>query len=556
MKQLLFILLFLPFLIKAQSYEQLTDSALHTMWKGKDSITAALYYPKAYAIYKQAFKDYPNEVEKTALYKIGVLAGELGFKQEAFNYLNKAVEKQKWDMVLGASASEEFSSLIGEPQWPILLRKARTVRSTFLNKFIRDQQNLESQSMLKRLNFENASAFSVYSSIKKYDDYPDVKTSFLSLNLKINDTLQTPYLVCLPKNYDTHKKYALLFSLHGAVLNNLGFPEYMDSTASGGWSRYYTKYAERNNIIMVYPNANKDYNWMSPDKGFFMIPSILKYVKSFINIDDNRVFVTGHSNGATGSFSYLMKQPSPFAAFYGFNTRPRVATGGTYIRNILNRSYFNVSTDQDYYYPPEANDSLTVVMKRIGADYQDHRYTGFPHWFPEFEESEAAHELLFKDLLNRKRNPFKHHVYWECDNVRYGRCDWLSITSLNDSNGHAKWQMNLNFDIKKWKRYNDNDSLITRDTLLKAFKYDKLAGALRASYHNNVFEIHTSAVKTLSIFISPEMVNINKKVSIIVDGKLRFKGIVNYNKRILLEEFRNSADREALWVNRIDLVLD
>jgi dienelactone hydrolase len=556
MKRIIFIFLFLPFLTKGQSYQQLTDSALHTMWKGKDSITVALYYPKAYELYKQAFKAYPNAIEKIALYKVGVLAGELGFKQEAFKYLNKAVEMQEWQMILGKYASEEFSSLVGEPQWPSLRKKAQIVRGTLLNKLMRDQQQLEGSSIRKRLKLKNVNAVKAYSFIKKFDNYPDVQTSFLSLSLKINDTLQTPYLVCLPKNYNRHKKYALLVSLHGGVLNTSGFPEYMDSTDIGEWSRYYTKYAERNNVIMVYPNGDREFNWMSPDRGFFMVPTIIKYVKAIINIDDNRVFVTGHSNGATGSFSYLMKQPSPFAAFYGFNTRPKVATGGTYIRNILNRSYFNISTDQDYYFPPEANDSLTILMKKIGADYQDHRYNGFPHWFPAFDESAAAHELLFKDLVSRKRNPFKPTLYWECDDVKYGRCDWLQITSLNNSAEHAGWQKNLNFDIKKWKSYDAKDSLITRDTLLKAFKYDNFAGALRAYYRDNVFEIHTSAVKSLSIYISPEMINMNKKVTVMIDGKLKFNGMVAYNKKILLEEFSNSIDRKAIWVNKIDLTVN
>jgi predicted peptidase len=51
------------------------------------------------------------------------------------------------------------------------------------------------------------------------------------------------------------------------------------------------------------------------------------FIASFINIDDNRVLITGDFNGATGSSSNPMKQPSSFAAFYGFNTRPSVARG-------------------------------------------------------------------------------------------------------------------------------------------------------------------------------------------------------------------------------------
>lgn len=120
---------------------------------------------------------------------------------------------------------------------------------------------------------------------------------------------------------------------------------------------------------------------MTSDKGFFIVPAIVKQLKKAININDNKIFITGHSNGATGSFSYLIKQPTQFAGFYGFNTEPKVYTGGTFIENVLNRSFINFSTDQDYYFPPNANDSLNKLMDSINADYKDYRYKGFPHWF-------------------------------------------------------------------------------------------------------------------------------------------------------------------------------
>ena len=159
-----------------------------------------------------------------------------------------------------------------------------------------------------------------------------------------------------------------------------------------------------------------------------MIPEIIRQIKSTINVDDNKVFLTGHSNGASGSFNYLVKQPTSFAGFYGFNTQPIVRTGGTFIQNILNRSYINFSTDLDYYFPPQANDDLTALMQSLHIDYKDYRYNGYPHWFPEFNGSEPAHKILFDDLLNRKRNPFPNKLIWETDDVKYGKVDWIEIT--------------------------------------------------------------------------------------------------------------------------------
>jgi len=555
MKKIITIILLLPFFANAQSYDVLADSALHTMWKGKDSVSASVYYPAAYALYQQAFGQYPDKVEKLGLYKAGYLAAVLGHKNQAFQFLNKAIDQGSWSMVLGNYAADEFSTITHDSRWQVLLSKAGQSRDRFMKKLEDKQQKLEAESMVGKLQLGLASGEQAFNMIRRYNQFPLIKDDFLSLSFRINDTLTMPYLVCLPKDYNPHKSYPLLFSLHGGVLNTTGFPEYMDSTDTGGWNRFYTKYAQQNEVIMVYPNANKSYNWMSPDQGFFMVPEILKAIKNIVNVDDNRVFITGHSNGATGSFSYLMKQQMPFAAFYGFNTRPRVATGGTYIRNILNRSFFNVSTDEDYYFPPDANDSLTVLMKQIGADYQDHRYNGFPHWFPAFNDSEAAHELLFADLLKRSRNPFRPELYWECDDVKYGRCDWLSITELDTAAKPAAWQSRLNFDIKKWKYFNAEDSLVTKDTLMKAFKYDRPAGAVRATYSNNVFKIETSGLKRLSVYISPAMVDTKKKLVIEVNGKRLFDNLVGFNKSVLVNEFSVNADRKALWINRIDLVL-
>lgn len=424
-----------------------------------------------------------------------------------------------------------------------------------LDSIITFQNNLEKGGLLNKLKLDNNSAFTTYNNIKSYNAYPAIKQELISMRFKLTDGLHTAFLVVLPQDYDATKRYPLMFFLHGAVMMNTDYPDYLDAGNTTGWNRYYTKYAKLNKVIMVYPAGNKDYNWMYPDKGFFMIPAILKQIKQVVSIDDNRVFISGHSNGATGSFSYAMKQPTPFAGFYGFNTRPRVATGGTYIKNILNRSFFNVSVDLDYYYPPEAHDSLTKVMKDIHADYKDNRYNGFPHWFPQFDESEPAYKLLFNDLDKRKRDPFHSTVNWECDDVKYGRCDWISITALDTSATKAAWQRQINFRINKWIVLDKKNKPLVRDTVMNGFNYKKRSGAIKASYSGNVFKVETSDVRSIRLYISPEMVNINNPVTIIVNGRQYFKGKLNYNKSFMIDEFEKTLDKVAIWVNHIDIDL-
>src|SRR5690606_2357592 len=301
------------------------------------------------------------------------------------------------------------------------------------------------------------------------------------------------------------------------------------------------------------PKGSRQYNWMMPDDGFFMIPEMLKLIKKAINIDDNKVFISGHSNGATGSFSYLMKQPTQFAGFYGFNTYPKVFTGGTFVENSKNRSFINFSTDQDYYYPPNANDDFTKLMTKINADYKEYRYNGFPHWFPKFDESEPAYEILFNDLASRVRNPFPKEISWEFDNENYGAIDWLSNIKLDTLRSKSDWHKKSNFKIKKWLNYNKNDSLVAEDVDKNAFDFPRKSGKIIAEYENNTFRIKTSAIKSFLINISPEMVDVKKKVKIYINGKLYFNNKIKYNREFMLQNFENNQDREQIWINYIEV---
>ncbi|MDB5133115.1 MAG: hypothetical protein JWR02_2864 [Mucilaginibacter sp.] len=549
MKKIITLLLFIPQLLFAQNYIAKADSC----FRAKDYACAGTNYDlylktddsNGFAYMSAMCWSLANNKEK-ALEAIRTFV--------RFNYSNGVFVFSERLL-----KDKNFDSLKGDPRWKDIMTGVQAKETSIIKRenekvdsVLAIQRRIEKGQLFKKLNFDKNDARTAYQKIKQYAGYPAIGERYLSMQFRLTDSLHTAFLVVMPPNYDPKRSYALLFFLHGAVSSNRGYLNRVElGLDTGGWNRYYTKYA--GDVIMVYPHSNKDYNWMYPDKGFFMIPGILKQIKQVIHIDDNRVFITGHSNGATGSFSYLMKQPSPFAAFYGFNTRPRVQTGGTYIRNILNRSYFNVSTDTDYYYPPGANDSLSAAMKKIGADYQDHRYNGFPHWFPQFDASEPAFQLLFADLAKRKRDPFHPGIYWECDDVKYGRCDWLQITALDTGAKRAGWQTDINFKINKWVVMNKNKRYVSRDTLIDGFKYRKQSGAIKASFSNNVFTVETSDVKSFTILLSPEMVNMDKPVSVMVNGKLYYKQKVSYDKNYMLSDFENTADRSAIWVNHIDV---
>lgn len=513
---------------------------------------------KALDLYLEAFDNYPDSITENDQYWFTVLSAALQENDLTFKYLIPLAELEKdesgfpgWDLIVGDYAEEDYHNLFSDQRWIELKQKALEERELFYKELQKDEDefySIEQNSLdeIKDLKL-------LFNEMKNFNPYRAKKDRDYSISFNVNDSTQTSFFIHLPPNYNPERKYSLLFFLHGAVRGNVLSLFQTAELNLNDWNRYYTKYAEENEVILVFPKGSSQYNWMSPDAGFFMIPEMLKLIKKTINIDDNKVFISGHSNGATGSFSYLMKQPTQFAGFYGFNTYPKVFTGGTFVENIKNRSFINFSTDEDYYYPPNANDDLTKLMSRINADYKDYRYNGFPHWFPEFDESEPAVQILFEDVKNRERKPFPKEISWEFDDEKYGNIDWLSEIKLDTIIPKSDWAKELNFKITTWLNYDENDQLISQEVDRDAFDFPRKSGKVKAEYGGNVFQLKTSNIESVAINISPEMVNLKKKVKVYINGKLYFTEKIKYNREFMLQNFEENKDREQVWIDQIKL---
>lgn len=550
MKNYLFIIItFLSTQIFCQeTYSSLIAKAENLVEEKKKEL-ALDYYTKAFNLHKDSINNFD-------LYDAAELSNSIDKSEQSFYFLDKLVKHNRqsypgWYFILDKDSKVKFKNLLNTNRWLNLEEKSKQLSKRFYDSI--QITNNEFFQIKKQISFENQDKKVLYKSLRNYNPYLKKKEQNYSIFFPINDSIKSSYFVHLPKNYNPEKKYPMLIFLHGAVFFS-EFEIFSTDEDLKGWNRYYTKYADKYDVILVFPKADKRYNWMT-NKGFFMVPEIIRQIKSTINIDDNKVFLTGHSNGATGSFNYLVKQPTYFAGFYGFNTQPLVRTGGTFIRNSLNRLFINFSTDLDYYFPPQANDDLTTLMNSLNIDYKDYRYNGYPHWFPEFNESESAYKILFSDLLKRKRNPFPNKLIWETDDVKYGKVDWLEITKLDTISTKKEEHKNYNFKITKWLEYDDNDSLQVKDVDKMAFSFPRKSGLIKVNYSKNRFDIETFSVKSFRLYISPEMINLNKKLKVYANNKLIYNQKVDYNPFFIKENFNKNIDKEQVWINSIDFEL-
>ena len=537
----------------AQDYDKKFHEADSLVYAETDTIANAR---KGYELYRELYVDVPEKVSFWHLYDMAYAANKFNDPETGFYWLNKILKEKYKEQdlrMIFKYATSDFYNLQESHKWESFRKKVERKIETYQNE-LKAQQREWMQEGLGSANYAALDkGKDLYQAIRDFEDYPSLPSEVFGF-IKVNDTLDNNFFVRLPKSYNPKQPNKLLFFLNGAVRHQQ-IPAYPNTELEEGWQRFYKQYAEENQVIMVYPNSNKEFNWMLGDQGFGMVTEILKTLKQFINIDDNAVFVTGHSNGATGSFNLLVKNPSAFAGFYGMNTQPKVYTGGTFLKNMNQRSFYNISTDEDYYFPPKANDTLVKLAEKQNLKYLDHRIKGFPHWFPQFPESEEPVRNVFKDLKQQKRNPFSAQLYWECDDIANGKIDWLAIKKLDTLQPKKDWHQEVNFTIHEKKYYDDNDSLRTKKVNEEAFDFPRKSGAVKANYKDNVFRIQTSRVSELSVFISPKMVDMNQPISIYVNGELRYQKKPTYDRDFILKNFKKYYDRKAVWVEEVRLDL-
>jgi membrane-associated protease RseP (regulator of RpoE activity) len=190
-----------------------------------------------------------------------------------------------------------------------------------------------------------------------------------------------------------------------------------------------------NEIMVLSPAAiaaetTEEARWWR-DKGQKNVLHMLREVKLRFNVDDNRVFVTGMSDGGSGSFCLASRRPDSFAGFFPLVGHPLIAAmDGTrmFWENMRGSRIYAVSGGKDPLYPAsqvarsikEANENGATIEQKI-YENAGHDLSYAPKEIPVILEDKVAkwtRELAIKD------------IDWSTDSAGMGRRAWLAISEL------------------------------------------------------------------------------------------------------------------------------
>ncbi|MEO0123947.1 MAG: prolyl oligopeptidase family serine peptidase [candidate division WOR-3 bacterium] len=334
---------------------------------------------------------------------------------------------------------------------------------------------------------------SVWIKIKKPGE-PYIKT-FIS---KIDNSCQY-YAILPPKNFEPESTYALIMSCHGANV------EAINQVKS---------YSQKDWAYIVAPTNRRRYGFDWQDWGRLDFLEVLEDVKRNFKIDENRVYLTGHSMGGHGvwhiglSHSDLFAAIAPSAGWASFQlyfpwflqrseifAEPeqikyrdmvlREDNAPAYLENALNLPIYILHGEADDNVPPIQGRMMAQYLKELNYDFMYNEVAGKEHWW-DIDSTPGIDCVDLKEMMDflkeKKRNPYPESIIFKTSNIGHSNKGyWIRIDELD--NIYQDGKIIAKFDSLGWDetsvgpwhsfiQYNiQTENIKVFNVLLKKFKF-------------------------------------------------------------------------------------
>jgi predicted esterase len=379
-----------------------------------------------------------------------------------------------------------------------------------VNQFWSTADNGQNAQIQSQLISSSSDVSTLYQLLKTGPTYrSDVPTGQQESIRIAADGTRFPFIFLVPDNYDPTHRYPVEFMLHGGVSR----PEW--EPGGGWWRRGFDSLKQPDRIVVV-PASWVDAFWWHENQAE-NLPAILNTLKASYNIDEDRVTLTGVSDGGTGAYFFAFKQPTPWAAFLPYIGHPGVLrnqqSGGgyrLYFENLMSKPLYIVNGENDRLYPAS---SVAPFIEILAEEGVDHIWKVIPegghntNWLPD----EAPMIEQFKQ--DNPRNALPERVQWVADRTdKFNRNLWIQIDSMSQT-----------------------------------------PGLLEVNRNGNEFHVLARGVSEFTLLLNPEEVNFSQAIQVYVNSGNIFDEIVAQDKQTLLHWASKDLDRSMLFTAELKL---
>jgi acetyl esterase/lipase len=357
------------------------------------------------------------------------------------------------------------------------------------------------------------------------------------LTNRTEDKIEHYYAVTVPPAYDSARRYQVRFQLHGGVMGrstnqprNSG-----DIGALAGAEQFY-----------VIPYGWTNAPWWSEDQ-VLNVSAIVDSLKRSYNIDENRVVVSGVSDGATGAYYLAMRETTAFASFLPLNgfimVLANIDTGigdQLYPNNLRNKPFYVVNGGRDRLYPISAVEPYVLHMKRSGVSTDYHPQPLGEHntaWWPDLKES------FERFAAEHPRDPSPARLTWETEVLKHNRAHWLVIDKLGAQANDARNLTDAN-------NYGATDA-----TAIPLFDRHVPSGRVDLVRTGNAVEATTRGVAAFTLLVSPDAFDLAQPIKVTSNGRVVFDAKVQPSVATLMKWAARDNDRTMLYAAEIPIKL-
>jgi pimeloyl-ACP methyl ester carboxylesterase len=465
---------------------------------------------------------------------------QAGQREKAFFRLDKMLAAG-WLDAAELKKDADLKTLLESPRGKKFLVKAQKAKAAFLKEIAPETYGINDNPALRKIeawsNDRSVSAEDFFRLATNFNEFPQPKKTgvFVKFINRFSEKINAPFYVYIPPGYDAAKPHPVLIYSAGGWFARNEFAS--DEAQEFIFENPVLPFVEKENLIEIFPSGANSVGTYQYE-GIENIRQILAKTKRAFNVDDNRVYLMGFSDGGVGAFRTAVFMPTDFAAFYAVNGRP---FAGNWFANMSNRPFYSLSATGDPVFEIETTRSYFDFARAVGADWTYREIAGADHYYLPFLEDYLP--AIFSHLKSTSRRAFRPQLNWETAWSPIGKIDWLEISEIDTKRARAAWHKIYEYQKKS-------------STGIETVKTGDGTAAARARYHNNVFEIETSCVAKLTVNLHPTMIDFAQPVKIIVNGKEAFKQKVSFDKEFMAKVFAASADRTLVWANKILLEVE
>lgn len=396
----------------------------------------------------------------------------------------------------------------------------------------------EAAAATQRIIDSGASFHEVWARLRSGKTHDDsVPTGRLDLTRRNPNSVEHPYTILVPNSYDPDTAYQVRVFLHGGVAR----PAW---ESGGSWWRNYDA-RKRDDAIAVFPASWSESIWWSASQ-VENLSGILDRLKRTYNVDENRVYMFGISDGGSGAYFHAFRAATPWAAFLPFIAHPAVMGNPRlvgdehmFVANLTNRRFYIVNGEIDRLYPVLSVEPFVALFRQAGTQVVFRPQAGSGHnmrWWP----SEAAAIDAFIEASPRR--PLPNRLTWETERTdRSNRHHWLVITELGAADGQSV--------------LDDFNELPQTNGEVLAFFRSHPSGRVEVTHRNNTVTVRTEGVRRYKLLLSPDQFDFDRPIRVITNGRESFNGVVARDVATLLRWAARDNDRTMLFGAELEIDL-